>query len=105
MSKKKHKTRPIERELTISMDLSTTGPMATAPVAAAVGSGPVDLLDRPIDPLHREVLDLYLRTKALCGRDDLPPCTARNLRVSLAALYQVVNDAGLEFEHLYDLGV
>lgn len=66
---------------------------------------PKDLAGRPLDPLHQEILWIYNKTKALCGRDDLPPCTARNLRASLAALYQVVNDAGIEFEHLYDLGV
>jgi hypothetical protein len=66
---------------------------------------PTDLLGRTVDPVHREVLDLYSRTKDLCSRKDLAPCDARNLRKSLACLYQVVNDAGIEFEHLYDLGV
>lgn len=101
----KKKAPKAERELTISMDLSTTGPMATAPVAAAVPGGPVDLLNRPIDPLHRDLLEMYLRTKALCGRKDLPPYAARNLRKSLACLYQIVNDSGIVFEHLYDIGV
>jgi hypothetical protein len=101
----KKKGRKVERELTISMDLSTTGPMATAPVAAAVPGGPVDLLDRPVDPLHRELLEVYLHTKSLCARKDLPPYAARNLRKSLACLYQIVNDAGIVFEHLYDIGV
>ena|SRR5688572_22424607 len=103
--KRKPKTGPIDRELTISMDLSTTGAMATAPVAAAVSGGPVDLLNRPVDPLHREMLGLYLQTKALCARKDLPPYAARNLRKSLACFYQVVNDSGIVFEHLYDIGV
>jgi hypothetical protein len=58
-----------------------------------------------VDAVHREVLGLYGDTKRLCARKDLPPYLARNLRASLAALYQCVNDAGLEFEHLYDLGV
>lgn len=71
----------------------------------AASSGPTDLLGRPIDPTHREILDLYSRTKDLCSRTDLPPCASRNLRKSLACLYQIVNDAGIEFEHLYDLGV
>ena len=104
MGKKKAKHPPIERELTISVDLSTTGAIG-APVAAAVPGGPLDLLNRPIDPAHREILDLYLKTKALCARKDLPPYAARNLRKSLACLYQVVNDSGIVFEHLYDLGV
>ncbi len=68
-------------------------------------AAPRDLLGRPIDPLHREVLDLYLRTKRLCVRKGVPPCAARNLRKSLACLYQVVNDRGIVFEHLYDIGV
>lgn len=66
---------------------------------------PRDLIGRPADPAMLEVLDLYRKTKALCARKDLPPFAARNLRASLAALYQVVNDAALEHEHLYDLGV
>jgi hypothetical protein len=36
---------------------------------------------------------------------ELPPCAARNLRVSLAALWQVVNDLGLAYEPLYEYGV
>ncbi len=64
-----------------------------------------DLLGRPVGAVERDVLRLYRETKALCARTDLPPCMARNLRASLAALYQCVNDANLEFEHLYDLGV
>jgi hypothetical protein len=68
-------------------------------------AAPRDLLGRPADALHREVLDLYGRTKRLCARKGLPPYAARNLRKSLACLYQVVNDSGLVFEHLYDLGV
>lgn len=64
-----------------------------------------DLAGRPVDAVHREILALYRKTKSLCARKDLPPYAARNLRASLAALYQIVNDAGMEFEHLYDLGV
>lgn len=65
---------------------------------------PVDLLGRPVEGVDAEVLRLYRETKALCARTDLPPYLARNLRASLAALYQCVNDGNLEFEHLYDLG-
>ena len=79
------------------------GKARTAVHAAATAPG--DLIGRPVDPLNAEVLDLYGRTKSLCARRDLPPFAARNLRKSLACLYQVVNDAGLVFEHLYDLGV
>ena len=77
----------------------------TAPIANLEGKGPRDLLNRPLDPTTAELVDLYQRTKALCARDDLPPFAARNLRKSLACLYQVVNDAGAVHEHLYDLGV
>ena len=64
-----------------------------------------DLIGRPVRSTEAEALWLYRKTKALCERNDLPPYMARNLRKSLACLYQVVNDAGMEFEHLYDLGV
>ena len=68
MSRKKKRNRD-ERELTISVDQGTTGSMmTTAPIAFAVPGGPVDLLDRPVDPLHRDLLELYLRTKAMCAR-------------------------------------
>lgn len=66
---------------------------------------PKDLAGRPVDDVLREVQWLYRKTRALCERDDLPPYASRNLRKSLACLYQVVNDAGMEFEHLYDIGV
>jgi hypothetical protein len=100
--KRKRKDRP--RTVTAEVTMSVTGAI-TAPVALPAGDGPRDLLNRPVDPLHRDLLDLYLRTKALCARDDLPPYAARNLRKSLACLYQAVNDGGVVFEHLYDLGV
>lgn len=64
-----------------------------------------DLLGRPLSEIDRDVLRLYRETKALCAREDLPPYMARNLRASLAALYQCVNGSNAEFEHLYDLGV
>ena len=72
---------------------------------APARSAKKDLIGRPVDAAHGEVLRLYQQTKSLCARKDLPPYMARNLRKSLACLYQVVNDAGIEFEHLYDLGV
>ena len=84
----------------------STGSMdTTMPLAFPLATGAVDLIGRPVDPLHRDVFDLYMRTKALCEKKDLPPYAARNLRKSLACLYQVVNDAGVAFEHLYDIGV
>lgn len=66
---------------------------------------PTDLLGQPADETGAEVLRLYEATKALCERDDLPPFLQRNLRKSLACLYQAVNDLNLRFEHLYDIGV
>jgi len=99
--KRKDRTPPATAEVTMSV----SGPVSTAPVATPAGDGPKDLLNRPLDPLHRDLLDLYDRTKSLCARDDLPPYAARNLRKSLACLYQAVNDGGVVFEHLYDLGV
>ena len=72
---------------------------------ARASARPKDMAGRPVEASLREVQDLYRRTKTLCGRQGLPPYMARNLRVSLAALYQVVNDGAVEFEHLYDLGV
>jgi hypothetical protein len=73
--------------------------------AARAAARPVDLLGRPADAVGAEVLRLYRDTRRLCGRDDLPPFLARNLRKSLACLYQGVNGLFLEFEHLYDIGV
>ena len=98
--RKKDRARPVTAEVT-----QTISGAVTAPVAIPAGEGPRDLLNRPVDPLHRDLLDLYNRTKSLCARSDLPPYAARNLRKSLACLYQTVNDGGVVFEHLYDLGV
>jgi hypothetical protein len=98
--KKKPKTRSLggEEPTTGSID-------STVALAFPLATGAVDLVGRPVDPLHRDVFDLYLRTRTLCEKKDLPPYVARNLRKSLACLYQVVNDAGIAYEHLYDLGV
>lgn len=84
----------------------TTGSMSTTtPLAFPLSTGATDLIGRPVDPLHRNVFDLYQRTRILCERKDLPPYVARNLRKSLACLWQIVNDAGIGYEHLYDIGV
>ena len=105
MSRRKRKRPPAAYPVTAEVTMSLTGAV-TAPVAASSpGGGPRDILNRPVDSLDREILDLYLRTKVLCVRKDLPPCASRNLRKSLACLYQVVNDGGVVFEHLYDIGV
>jgi hypothetical protein len=94
-----------EFPLTAEVTMTVTGAV-TAPVARnAPAGGPRDILNRPVDSLHREFLDLYLRTKVLCVRKDLPPYASRNLKKSLACLYQIVNDGGVVYEHLYDIGV
>jgi hypothetical protein len=65
----------------------------------------LDLLDSPLVDHERETLRIYQDLKALAGRDDLPPCVARNVRQALASMWQATNDLNLQFEQLYDLGV
>jgi hypothetical protein len=64
-----------------------------------------DLLNKPTTDYEVEILRIYDRLKQLAGRDDLPPCAARNVRKALACLWQATNDLDLQFEQLYDLGV
>jgi len=64
-----------------------------------------DLLGRPLTATERQVAEVYAAVKALAGRADLPPCVERNAKKALACLWQAVNDLGLEFEQLSDLGV
>ena len=64
-----------------------------------------DLLDRPLTDNEEEILTTYLALKQLAGREDLPPCAARNVRKALACLWQATNDLNLQFEQLYQLGV
>jgi len=64
-----------------------------------------DLLNRPLNAYESETLRLYDALKALAGREDTPPCVARNVRKALACLWQATNDLDLQFEQLYDLGV
>jgi hypothetical protein len=63
-----------------------------------------DLLGRATTGVEDELLDLYRRTKALLARDDLDPCVRAGTRAALIALWNVVNDLGLEHEQLLDLG-
>jgi hypothetical protein len=65
----------------------------------------LDLLDATLADHERETLRIYQDLKALAGRDDLPPCVARNVRQALASMWQATNDLNLQFEQLYDLGV
>ncbi len=64
-----------------------------------------DLLGNALSEDERELLAAYEALKRLAGRDDLPPCAARNVRKALAAMWQATNDLDLQFEQLYDLGV
>ena len=64
-----------------------------------------DLLGQPVNETDAQLRRLYGELKALAAREDLPPCTERNVKKALACLWQVVNDLHLEFEQLYDVGV
>jgi hypothetical protein len=58
------------------------------------------------DPgLDAQVLRIYGELKGVLERDDLPPAVRSNAQQALAAMWQVVNNLGLEYEYLYDLGV
>ncbi|MDQ6692829.1 MAG: hypothetical protein M3014_00175 [Chloroflexota bacterium] len=64
-----------------------------------------DLLGTPLTESEKALLDVYSNLKSLAGRDDLPPCAARNVRKALSAMWQATNDLDLQFEQLYDVGV
>ena len=64
-----------------------------------------DLLGRDLDPVETELLTVYTGLKALAARTDAPPCVTANARAALAHVAIAVNDLGLEFEHLLDVGV
>ena len=64
-----------------------------------------DLLGRPVSASDAQLLRIYRELKTLAARSDLSPCVERNVKKSLACMWQVVNDLDLEFEQLYDLGV
>jgi hypothetical protein len=63
-----------------------------------------DLLGRPTTEVEDELLELYRRSKALLARDDLAPCAQAGARVAAVGLWNAVNDLGLEYEQLLDLG-
>jgi hypothetical protein len=63
-----------------------------------------DLLGRPLTEVEAELLELYGRGKTLLARDDLAPCERAGVRAATVALWNVVNDLGLEHEQLLDLG-
>lgn len=64
-----------------------------------------DLLNRPMTESETEIRAAYLALKKLASREDLPPCSARNVRKALACLWQATNDLDLQFEQLDHLGV
>ncbi|MCB9834350.1 MAG: hypothetical protein H6807_17940 [Planctomycetes bacterium] len=64
-----------------------------------------DLIGRPLEPAEKDVLEVYARLKELCAMPGQAPCVQSNLRFATAAIAQVVTDLGLDYEHLYDLGV
>ncbi len=64
----------------------------------------VDLLGTPIVADDQELLDCYERLKTLLAHE-LDPCVQANVRAAVAALWNAVNDRGLVYEHLTDLGV
>jgi hypothetical protein len=67
-------------------------------------SADTDLLGRPRTPAEDELLELYRRCKALLERQDLAPCAHAGARAATVALWNAVNDLGLEHEQLIDLG-
>ncbi len=64
-----------------------------------------DLLGRDLMPDETDLLEVYTRLRALAARDDLAPCVSANVRAALAAVWNAVNDLGLTYEHLLDIGV
>ncbi len=64
-----------------------------------------DLLGNDLTADEAELMELYARLRALAARDDLAPCVSANVRAALAAVWNAVNDLGLDYEHLLDVGV
>lgn len=64
-----------------------------------------DLLGNDLTADEAELMELYARLRSLAARDDLAPCVSANVRAALAAVWNAVNDLGLDYEHLLDVGV
>lgn len=64
-----------------------------------------DLLGNDLTADEAELMELYARLCGLAARDDLAPCVSANVRAALAAVWNAVNDLGLDYEHLLDVGV
>lgn len=52
-----------------------------------------------------EVQEIYRQLKAALQREDLAPGVRMNLEQALSAVSLAMNNLGLEYEPLYDLGV
>ncbi|MFQ5613158.1 MAG: hypothetical protein ACE5H9_13600 [Anaerolineae bacterium] len=59
-------------------------------------------MNKPATDTERKVLEVYKTLKELCH--DEAPCVKYNARRALAAVWQIVNDLGLEFEQLHEHG-
>jgi hypothetical protein len=64
-----------------------------------------DLVGHELSTDEAALLDAYGVLRGLAASDALAPCVTANVRHALAALAQAVNDLGLEYEHLLDVGV
>ena len=64
-----------------------------------------DLVGRELSTDEAALLDAYATLRTLAADDSLAPCVTANVRHALAALAQPVNDLGLAYEHLLDVGV
>lgn len=57
-----------------------------------------DLLGNPLSKDDRELLDLYVRLKALSARTDLPPVATANCKQAMVLLWNACNDLALLYE-------
>ncbi len=64
-----------------------------------------DLIGNPFSADEAEIFEIYTKLKELSQRDSLAPCASSNVKFATAAMAQVVNDLGLTWEHLYDVGI
>ena len=64
----------------------------------------VDLLGNELTDTEVEIVECYEKLKAMSERSDLSPCVVSNMRHAAAALWQVVTDLNLDWEHPYKSG-
>ncbi len=65
---------------------------------------PVDLLGNELTDTEVELVECYQRLKSMSERTDLSPCVVSNIRHAAAALWQVVVDLNLDWDHPYESG-